>query len=263
MPMTTVTASDAGAPALKPARFLAANEPQAEAGRVRPLHLRWALHRGLRSLRRSLRHRRAKAGDARRARRARHPIAARRREPSPTRFARHWSTLAPWMTEAAFEEINLREVLRRPARKRRARADGSSSPTIARRRGARDECALRPQGNHARIQRARSERPHALVAARASRDAHRVPPGMRHVRLPLEPSVAARLQRLREAAPFGELTWTATLVDGARSRVRFSCAPRTARRRRSGSPHERGRPREATASTPPPRPRPSSKDCAG
>ena len=31
----------------------------------------------------------------------------------------------------------------------------------------------------------------------------------------LEPSVAARLQRLREAAPFGDLTWAAThLFDG-------------------------------------------------
>jgi len=124
--------------------------------------------------------------------------------------------LAPWVSEVQVEELSLREV----ALTMRAR-DGAELRLLfrdlrARAVAASDWCAVRIE-NRTVDAKAALEATRALWS-RLERSGMRtvVPPG-EDAFSSIHPSVAGRLQRLRDAAPFGQLAWAETrLLDGGR-----------------------------------------------
>ncbi|HEY8040975.1 MAG TPA: radical SAM protein [Polyangiaceae bacterium] len=119
--------------------------------------------------------------------------------------------LAPWVARVDVEELNLREVILTIV----ARDGGELRVLLSDRRAgavaASEGCALRVQSRTV-------ERDAALEVlrelwSRLERSGMRtlVPPGEDALQS-IHPSVVARLQRLRDRAPFGALTWTATRV---------------------------------------------------
>jgi hypothetical protein len=81
-----------------------------------------------------------------------------------------------------------------------------------------EECALRLQGST--LEGSVAWEATRTLWSRLERAGMRsvAPPGM-DAFVPLEPSVASRLARLRDAAPFGELAWTETIAKDAPSGV--------------------------------------------
>jgi len=218
IPMWTVSVSDAGS--LKPAKFLARSSDKQKPERCRQcafderctgVFSAYARRFGVDELR---------------------PVSQAELEALPTyrrlvavhlrpHLRAALAGLAPWIERVAVEEVSLREVFvtmhGRSAREElRVLLFDARTGAAA----ASDWCALR-------VEKSTLEPRVALEAVRElwSRleraGMHTVyPPGLDAL-LPLHPGITARLQRLRDRAPFGELAWTATTVleDGPRVEI--------------------------------------------
>jgi hypothetical protein len=215
-PMWTVTASGAGTPALTPARYLARTSHKQKPDRCKAcvfdarctgVFEAYAERFGTDELR---------------------PVTPEALEALPTYrrlvalHLRSWLRaaldVAPWVSEIAVDEINLREVLLTL----RARDGGELRLLFG---DARTDGVAISDWCTVRVEKRTVDPEAALQALRTlwSRMERagmrtRVPPGEDAV-ASLHPSVARRLQRLRDAAPFGELVWAETLVSGGGHRV--------------------------------------------
>jgi hypothetical protein len=221
-PMTTVTASDAGAPALKPPRFLARTnrkqKPETCARCVFDAHCTgvfdfYAERHGTEELRPVTPEVLTELDRETRSR----LVAVNLRPRLPDLLV----GLAPWVTEASFEAINLREVrvvLRgNDARELQLLFTDDRRDAVA----ISDVCALRWQGG--------TVAPGVALETVRALWSRLEQAGMRTVVPPggdpfvgLEPSVASRLRRLRDAAPFGELAWADTDTTAAPGRVEIT-----------------------------------------
>ncbi|HEY1691410.1 MAG TPA: radical SAM protein [Polyangiaceae bacterium] len=215
-PMTTVTADDVGGATLKPARFLArTNRKQKPAGcascvfdgHCTGVFDLYAERMGTGELVPVTAEAAARLDVFPR-------LVALRLRPHLREALAAVERIAPWVAEGTLEEMNLREV----AVTLRGR-DGRGMGFLFAGAGAGKDAIARSDWCTLRTQAVTIDASSALAATRALwsllEDAGMrtfAPPGPEAFE-PVDPSIAARLDRLRAAAPFGELLWTETRLD--------------------------------------------------